>query len=203
LILPASPAKAQCPDDRTWISDRNPGPPTGPTFVEPAQPAFPLLIRRDTYAQTPLPAQPGRVIALGHFDDHRSADCAPNDVEDCRRNFIVDAILNPETPALDRSLIDGRQIEPGTTSRATPATVVEGATGIPPGADRVLVASPVPGAALVSYEPKAARVDALTSAEDVWLIRYLARTDNRPVVKTVLVADRTDLLAGNVFVVLP
>jgi hypothetical protein len=203
LVVPSSPAMEHCPDNLTWISDRDPGPQTGPKFVSPAQPAMTLLIRPDTYAQLPLPPQPGKVIVMGHFDDHRANDCPAGQVDDCRRNFIVDAILDPDAPALDRSLIDGRQIEPGTTSRGTPASVVEGATGVPPGADRILVASPVPGAALASYEPKAAGVDALTSAQDVWLIRYLARTNNRPVVKTVLVADRTDLSAGNVFVVLP
>ena len=99
--------------------------------------------------------------------------------------------------------MSSRQVEPGSASAKSPADVVEGATGIPPGTDRVLVASPVPGSALASYEPKAAGIEALTSAQAVWLIRYLARTDNRPVVKTMLVADRADLLAGNVFAVLP
>ena len=51
LILPASPAMAVCPDNLAWISDQDPGPQTGPDFVEPAQPAIELLIRPDTYAQ--------------------------------------------------------------------------------------------------------------------------------------------------------
>jgi len=35
------------------------------------------------------------VVALGHFDDPRAALCDPLRVESCRRNFIVDAILDP------------------------------------------------------------------------------------------------------------
>ena len=150
-----------------------------------------------------LPPQPGRVITMGHFDDHRSADCPPEQVDACRRNFIVDAILDPDAPALDRTAIDGRQIEPGMQSSTPPAQVVAGVTEIPAGADRILVASRVPGAALGSYEPKAAAIDALSTADAVWLIRYLARTDNLPVVKTVLVADRADSWPGNVFAVTP
>src|SRR4029078_4219967 len=131
LIVPSSPAMEQCPDNRTWISDADPGPQTGPEFIQPKDPAFPLLIRRDTYAQIPLPPQPGRVIAMGHFDDHRAADCPPEKVDTCRRNFVVNAILDPIAPPLDRSAIDGRQIESGMQSSASPAQVVEGATGIP------------------------------------------------------------------------
>jgi len=192
-----------CPDNRTWISDEDPGPQTGPDFVQPTQPAIELLVRPDTYAQVPLPPQPGKVIVMGHFDDHRSADCPADEVEACRRTFLVDAILDPDAPALDRAAIDGRQIDPGTASHITAEQAVQTGAGIPPGIDRVLVASPVAGATIERYEPGAARVEALETSDDVWLIRYLARTDNRPVVKTVLVADRADLLAGNVFVVLP
>jgi hypothetical protein len=199
LILPASPAMARCPDDRTWISDADPGPQTGPDFVKPNQPAIELLVRPDTYAQVPLPPQPARVIALGHFDDHRSGDCPPGAA--CRRNFLVDAILDPDNPSLDRAAIDGRQIESGLTTGLTAADAVQLATGLLPGADGIVVASPVPGTALARYEPRAKGVGGLTSSDAVWLIRYLARTDNRPVLKTVLVADRSDLLAGNVFTV--
>jgi hypothetical protein len=35
------------------------------------------------------------VIALGHFDDPRAGQCDPYRVESCRRNFIVDAIVDP------------------------------------------------------------------------------------------------------------
>jgi len=204
LILPASPAMTQCPDNLTWISDVDPGPQTGPKFVEPAQPAIQLLIRPDTYAQIPLPPQPGRVIAMGHFDDHRSADCPPEQVEACRRNFMVDAILDPDAPNLDRAAIESFRLDPGARPIATAAEVVKAATGLPEEIDRILVASAVPGSGISSYEPKAASVPGLTSATAVWLVRYLARTDNRPVVKTMLVLDGPEgSFFGNVYAVTP
>ncbi len=195
-ILLVSPAMEQCPDNLTWISDVDPGPQTGPEFIEPDQPAIELLVRPDTYAQVPLPPQPGRVIVLGHFDDHRSADCPQ--AADCKHNFLVDAILDPHAPSLDRGAVDGRQIESGLTTMFTAQNVVKTATGLLPGADRVVVASPVSGKTVASYEPRA-NFGALTTSNAVWLIRYLGRTDNRPVLKTVLIADRSDLLAGYVF----
>jgi hypothetical protein len=201
LIRRPSPAMVQCPDNFTWISDEDPGPRVVGELIKPKQPAIQLLVRPDTYAQVPLPRQPAKVIVLGHFDDHRSADCPPE--KDCPRNFLVDAILDPDAPSLDRAAIDGREIESGLTTRISPENAVQNATGLPPGADRVVVASPVSGTTIGSYEPRAAAIDALSTADDVFLIRYLARTDNRPVLKTVLIADRSDLLAGNVFIVSP
>jgi hypothetical protein len=204
LILPASPAMAACPDNLAWISDTDPGPQTGPNFVQPTQPAIQLLVRPDTYAQVPLPPQPGRVITMGHFDDHRSADCPTDQVDACRRNFIVDAILDPDAPALDRTAIDGRQIGSGSTPVATPEQAVAAATSLPAGADRILVASPVLGSLIGDFEPKASAVPALVNAKAVWLIRYLATTDNLPVVKTALVTDGPpETLAGNVYAVTP
>ena len=149
------PAAARCGDNITWMSDADPGPQTGPGFQPPAQPALQLLIRPDTYAQVPLPPQPGRVIVLGHFDDHRSGDCPPED--DCRHNFLVDAILDPDAPSLDRNAIDGRQIESGLRTMLTPQNAVQAATGLPPGADRIVVASPVSGKAIGGFEPRQPR----------------------------------------------
>jgi len=204
LILPASPAMAVCPDNLAWISDQDPGPQTGPDFVEPAQPAIELLIRPDTYAQLAMPPQPGRVITMGHFDDHRASSCPSDQVEACRRNFMVDAILDPDAPALDRSAVDGRRIQSGNAPVATPEQAVAAATSLPAGADRILVASPIFGSLVGDYEPKASAVPALMNAKAVWLIRYLARTDNLPVVKTALVIDGPpDSLAGNVYAVTP
>lgn len=204
LILPASPAMERCPDNRTWISDRDPGPQTGPDFVEPAQPAIELLIRRDTYAQIPLPPQPGRVITMGHFDDHRATDCPADQVEACRRNFIVDAILDPDTPNLDRNAIESFRLDPAAKPVATAAEVVKAATGLPEGIDRILVGSAVPGSAISTYEPKASSVPGLTSVDAVWLVRYLTRTDNRPVARTLLVLDGPEgSFYGNVYAVTP
>ena len=204
LILPASPAMEQCPDNLTWISDADPGPQTGPKFIKPAQPAIPILVRRETYAQLAMPAQPRRVITMGHFDDHRATDCPTDQVEACRRNFIVDAILDPNSPSLDRSAIESFRLDPGAKPVATAAEVVKAATGLPEGIDRILVGSAVPGSAISTFEPKATSVPGLTSVDAVWLVRYLTRTDERPVVRTLLVLDGPEgSFFGNVYAVTP
>ena len=119
LILPASPAMALCPDNLAWISDADPGPQTGPEFIEPAQPAIPLLIRRETYAQLALPPQPGRVITMGHFDDHRATDCPTDQVDDLpaqlhRRRDPRPGRARRSTGTAIESF---RQIGPGTPAR--------------------------------------------------------------------------------------
>ena len=195
---------AVCPDNLAWISDQDPGPQTGPDFVEPAQPAIELLIRPDTYAQIALPPQPGRVITMGHFDDHRATDCPTEQIDACRRNFIVDAILDPDAPNLDRNAIESFRLDPGARPVATAAEVVKAATGLPEGIDRILVGSAVPGRTISTFEPKASSVPGLTSANAVWLVRYLTRTDNRPVVRTLLVLDGPEgSFFGNVYAVTP
>ena len=204
LIGDQSPARAYCNDQFTWISDTEPAPQGPDGFSPPPQPALQLLIRPETYGQIAIPPQPGKVIVMGHFDDHRATDCPPNQVETCRRNFVVDAILDADAPALDRGAIEAIRLDPGARPVATAAEVVKAATGLPQGIDRVLVGSAVPGAAIASFEPEASSVPELTSAGAVWLVRYLTRTDNRPVVKTLLVLDGPEgSFFGNVFAVLP
>ena len=63
---------------------------------------------------------------------------------------------------------------------------------------------PAFGGSISKYEPKVSSVPGLTSAGAVWLVRYLARTENRPVVKTLLVLDGPDgSFFGNVYAVTP
>jgi hypothetical protein len=90
----APPALDQCPDGYAWIGERKPVA-SGPEFPQPDGPAFNLLVRRWTYLAVALEDQPREVLAFGHFDDARAAQCAPELVERCRRNFLVDAILDP------------------------------------------------------------------------------------------------------------
>jgi hypothetical protein len=199
-----SPAQSWCNDNFLWISDADPGPQTTPTFSRPNQPAMSLLVRPDTFAQIPLPPQPGFVTVMGHFDDHRATDCPTDQVETCRRNFVVDAILDPDAPNLDRNAIESFRLDPGARPIATAAEVVKAATGLPEGIDRILVGSAVAGAAISTFEPKASSVPGLTSAGAVWLVRYLTRTDNRPVVRTLLVLDGPEgSFYGNVYAVTP
>ena len=152
----------QCPDNLTWISDRDPGPQTGPEFIEPAQPAIPLLdqarnLRPDRRCRR-SPAASSRwatSTTTGPPTARRTRSSA------CRRNFIVDAILDPDAPSLDRNrdrVVPADRTRDARPVATSPAEVVEGGDAASRQAsDRILVASRVPGAALVSYEPKAAR----------------------------------------------
>jgi hypothetical protein len=94
VIRIAPPALDQCPDGYAWIGERKPVA-SGPEFPQPDGPAINLLVRRWTYLAFALEDQPREVLAFGHFDDARAAQCAPELVERCRRNFLVDAILDP------------------------------------------------------------------------------------------------------------
>jgi hypothetical protein len=94
VIRIAPPALDQCPDGYAWIGERKPVA-SGPEFPQPDGPAFNLLVRPWTYVAFALEDQPREVLAVGHFDDARAAQCDPALVERCRRNFIVDAILDP------------------------------------------------------------------------------------------------------------
>jgi hypothetical protein len=94
VIQIAPPALDQCPDGYAWIGERKPVA-SGREFPQPDGPAFNLLIRPWTYMAFALWDQPREVLAVGHFDDARAAQCAPELVERCRRNFLVDAVLDP------------------------------------------------------------------------------------------------------------
>jgi hypothetical protein len=94
VIRIAPPALDQCPDGYAWIGERKPVA-SGPELPQPDGPAFNLLVRPWTYVAFALEDQPREVLAVGHFDDARAAQCDPALVERCRRNFIVDAILDP------------------------------------------------------------------------------------------------------------
>jgi hypothetical protein len=98
--LPRSPAAVACPDNFAWIAEQHPAG-TGSELREPTGPAFNLLIRPETYRSVELTEATADVIVVGHFDDHRAAQCEPDQVEHCRRNFLVDAILDPSAPTVD------------------------------------------------------------------------------------------------------
>jgi hypothetical protein len=93
-LLVAPPALDQCPDGFSWIGERKPVG-SAPEFLQPVGPAFNLLIREWTYVGANLGKRPREILALGHFDDPQAANCAPEFVERCRRNFLVDALLDP------------------------------------------------------------------------------------------------------------
>jgi hypothetical protein len=93
-LLVAPPALDQCPDGFSWIGERKPVG-SAPEFLQPDGPAFNLLVRDWTYLGSNLSYRPRQILALGHFDDPQAEQCAPELVERCRRNFLVDALLDP------------------------------------------------------------------------------------------------------------
>jgi len=200
-IRPASPALDQCPDGFTQLAERDPGPPTGPEFLQPDGPSIPLLVRRETYRQVQVGDVPRAVIVLGHFDDHRSAACPTGQVDQCRHNFLVDAILDPEAPGIDRNAIESTRPDPDVRPVAS-VEDVERAMPVrgPRGADFVVAAFAVSGRAIVSYEPRAADAPELTSAAAVWVVRYLDFIEvDRPVVRTALIVDGPSALIGRIY----
>jgi hypothetical protein len=194
MVVPDSPARAQCPSGFTWLADGPPPPRTGSSLAVPAGPAINLLIRDETANGFALDDQPRDVLVFGHFDDHRAPQCSPAIVEACRHNFIVDAIVDSSWlgySSLPRSPFDGKAFhpknEPPVEGNQEEAVMVAGDHR----ARAIFAAFPVEGPALRAYEPAAENLPALMSARAVWIVRYLDLTDGRYVLRTKLVIDGT------------
>lgn len=187
---PVSPAELHCGDGLVWLSEK---PPTqgGPGLTGPEPPAFNVLVRPETYRQVVViqPGQPSQVIVLGHFDDHRAAQCRADQVATCRRNFVVDAVLDATRPGIDGNVIEDVRPERSIETVATAADVERIATGAPRGAGIVLAAFAVSGSAVAGFEPQATEWSELTSAAAVWIVRYVESDGQRPVLKTKLIID--------------
>jgi hypothetical protein len=205
LARQMSPAQSRCPDDLTWLAEDSQPASPGPGFRQPFGPAFNLLIRRETYLSAgPLRGEPSEVIVLGHFDDHRAAQCPAGQIESCRRNFVVDAVLDAAQPGLDLNAIEALRPDPSIQTVAPVEWAGRVATGAPRGAAIVLASFAVPGPAVASFEPQAAESSELTSAAAVWIVRYVDRDGQRPVLKTKLIVDGpVDSLHGSIFIPSP
>jgi hypothetical protein len=203
---PVSPAEQHCGDGLVWLAEE---PPTqeGPGLAGPEPPAFNVLVRPETYKQVVVvqPGQPVEVIVLGHFDDHRAAQCPPDHVETCRRNFVVDAVLDATRPGIDGNAIEALRPDPSIRTAAPAEWAARVATGAQRGAGRVLASFPVSGSAVAGFEPQATASNELTSATAVWIVRYVdVGIDERPVLKTKLIIDGPiDSLHGSIFIPSP
>jgi hypothetical protein len=188
---PVSPAEQHCGDGLVWLSEEPPTP-VRRGLVQPEPPAFVLLIRPETYLQVAVqPGQPSEVIVLGHFDDHRAAQCPTDQVETCRRNFLVDALLDARQPSLDLNAIENLVLDPTLVTVARAADAERVATATLGGGSTVLAAFAVSGNSVAEFEPQAAEAKELASAAAVWIVRYLdVGIEERPVLKTKLMIDR-------------
>lgn len=188
--LVVSPAYNECVDTFTWIAAEQP---RGiDQAIRPAGPALNLLLRPDAFEGVELGGEPTDVIVMGHFDDHRAISCPAELIAQCRRNFIVDAILDPAWPRIDRDAVESHRPSGSTAGTfATPEDVeravpIEHAAGTP----LVIAIFPVTGAEAASYEPQAAQAPEITSARAVWILRYLETVeDERPIIRTRLIID--------------
>ncbi|MBA2374489.1 MAG: hypothetical protein H0V74_09875, partial [Chloroflexi bacterium] len=139
-----SPVEPSCPDPFTWITEK-PEPPGTINVTGPAiNPDFDDLdtgwMPRVTGAG---PAVPVEIVAVGHFDDRRSAVCPAWAVHACRDRFVVDRVARVNGAEPPRSLVieveglasteDEVAAVVGNESPGGPVlstAIVDGATGI-------------------------------------------------------------------------
>jgi hypothetical protein len=192
-----SPALDQCPDHFTWIADETPR-----DLIQPVGVTLRLLIRPETYVAVDFGAEPIDVVVLGHFDDHRAAQCGKGITERCRRNFIVDAMLDPANPVLDLEAIESFRPDRSLAPIATAAEVERFTSLARRGSNPIFAAFPVSGEDLTRFEPAASEASELTSAAMVWVVRFIdSSEDGPPVLKTELVIDaRITSLSGSTYV---
>jgi hypothetical protein len=190
-VLPSQPVLDQCPSTFTWLAQSAPPQANGNELLRPTGAAINLVIPPESANLAPLTTTPRNVAVLGHFDDHRSATCPEGATERCRRNFIVDAILDPEHLALDPDL--ALSVHPGPSNiprgNAAWAASVAGLTDADR-ADRLISAFPVAVAALSAFEPDTLDTQAVAEVETVWLVHFLdIGPGAHPVVRTRIVTD--------------
>jgi hypothetical protein len=198
MVVLDSPARAQCPTGFTWLAQDAPATSQpGPSLSSPTGPAINLLIRDETAMGVALDNQPRDVLVVGHFDDHRAALCTASIIEACRRNFLVDAIVNstflgyhsvPVSP-FDGEAFQPKDAPPVVAAKEQVVRVASENRARPLFA--VFTVFAAPGSLLRAYEPGAQDIPALTSAKAAWIVRFLDQVDDRYVVRTKLIVDGT------------
>lgn len=191
LVRPGLPVLDQCPSTLTWLSDRKPPPVAGPEFLRPDGPAINLVIPPESVSLARLGTKPMQVAVLGHFDDRRAALCPSGLVQRCRRNFIVDAILDPGRLALDATLATTVHPAPSRTPKGTASWAAD-AAGLPESdrAIRLISAFPIAVTALGALEPDLARTPSTAGLDAVWLVHFLDQdVGGSAIVRTRLVID--------------
>jgi hypothetical protein len=191
LALSSMPVLDQCPSTETWLSERLPIADGGPGLTRPTGPALNLVIPPESVNLALLTQQPTEVVALGHFDDHRSPTCPEVDVGRCRRNFVVDAILDPAKLFLDQDLAMSAHPGPSNIPRGTVAWAAQ-VVGLSDAdrADRLVLAFPIAVAALSVIEPDTLGAEAVANSETAWLVHFLDQDPaGTPIVRTRIVLD--------------
>jgi hypothetical protein len=160
-------------------------------MIQPSGPALNLIIPPEAANLAVLTTTPRAVAVLGHFDDHRSLSCPADVLMECRRNFVVDAILDPDRLTLDDALTGTHQPAPSNVPKGTASWAAD-AAGLPESdrTDRLISVFPVAVAALGALEADAAGTQATAGVETVWLVHFLdIEADSDPTVRTRMVID--------------
>jgi hypothetical protein len=193
LIRPGEPVLDQCPSTLTWLADREPPRVKGSEFPRPDGPAINLIVPPESVNLARLDTKPAQVAVLGHFDDRRAAACPGELVERCRRNFIVDEILDPRRLALDATLATTVHPAPSNTPKGTASWAAEaaGLAGTETDrANRLISAFPIAVAALGAVEPDLAETASTAGIDTVWLVHFLDQdVAGNAIVRTRLVID--------------
>jgi hypothetical protein len=199
LAISGQPALDQCPNTLRWIADSAPQPPVGNAFAVPSGPAFNLLVQPDTSIGVALGESPTAIIALGHFNDHRATACTKENLERCRHNFVVDALIDPADTAAEHIMGKVQQFDGDRHPLATERDVsLMSRLTLAAGDGVVIEASAIRGVAVPAIEPIASGNADLASTDVVWVVRVLA-TDHRSGrirVTTVLIPDGPNLRSG-------
>jgi hypothetical protein len=112
-------------------------------------------------------------------------------VERCRRNFIVDEILDPGQLALDARVATTVHPAPSNTPKGTASWAAD-AAGLPEAdrANRLISAFPIAVAALGAFEPDLAETPSTAGLDTVWLVHFLDQdVAGSAIVRTRLVID--------------
>jgi hypothetical protein len=190
-LRPSQPVLDQCPSGSTWLAEDRPVTQAGNALPQHSGPAINLVIPPESANLAPLSSTPALVAVLGHFDDHRAGTCPSGLTERCRRNFIVDAILDPAQLALEPALAAIVHPAPSNTPKGTASWAAD-AAGLPESGrpDRLISVFPIAVAALGTLEPQLAGTQSLVGIDTVWLLHFLDQdAAGNPIVRTRLVID--------------
>lgn len=129
---------------------------------------------------------PVPVVAIGHFNDHRAADCPPADAEFCAGVFVLDRIAEADGNELDVVLQGDPGLGPAARSVDEVVQLIEAGFG----KDAQLVSlQAVRGQDLAVLEDRAPEMPALAVAWLVELVDFGTDGTGAPELVTVLIAD--------------
>jgi hypothetical protein len=129
----------------------------------------PLSIDRGIHPAAIPSWTPRPIVAVGHFRDHRAADCQPADVPFCANVFVIDHVASVD--GVDRARVEVMNPSGG-TPKATPDVVVNAAVAALGARAEVIGLGNMIWTDVANYEVRAA---APIDGRVVWLVRAIDR----------------------------